>query len=69
TSPRLISNPLLERSPNPQDRTEGARHQAKAMQRDADEQIVVYEAATSKQKQKALAERAAARVPSMMLPL
>ena len=61
TLPKLIFNPLLERFTHRQDRTEGARSQAKAMLRDADKQIFVYEEATSKQKQKALAERAAAR--------
>ncbi len=61
TLPKLIFNPLLERFTHRQDRTEGARNEAKAMLRDADKQIFVYEEATSKQKQKALAERAAAR--------
>jgi len=61
TLPKLIFNPLLERFTNRHARTEGARDQAKAMLRDADKQGFVYEEATSKQKQKALAERAAAR--------
>ena len=61
TLPKLIFNPLLERFTNRQARTEGARSQAKAMLKDADKQVFVYEEATAKQKQKALAERAAAR--------
>lgn len=61
TLPRLIFTPLLERFSHRQERTEGARSQAKAMLKDADKQVFVYEEATAKQKQRALAERAAAR--------
>lgn len=61
TLPGLIFKPLLARFEQRVAKTEGARSEARSMLREADEQVVVYEEATAKQKQKALAERAAAR--------
>lgn len=61
TLPGLIFKPLLARFEQRVAKTEGARSEARSMLRDADAQVVVYEEATAKQKQKALAERAAAR--------
>lgn len=59
--PGLIFKPLLARIEQREARTSGARTDARRMLKEADEQVHVYEKATSEEKQKALAERAAAR--------
>ena len=59
--PGLIFKPLLQRIEQREARTSGARSDARRMLKEADEQVHVYEKATSEEKQKALAERAAAR--------
>ncbi|GEM_PF-2050743 len=59
--PRLIFEPLLKRFEQRDARTSGARTDARRMLKEADEQVHVYQKATSDEKQKALAERAAAR--------
>ena len=59
--PGLLFKPLLERIEQREARTSGARTDAKHMLKEADEQVHIYEKATAEEKQKALAERAAAR--------
>jgi len=59
--PKLIFEPLMERLGQRDTRTSGARDDAKRMLKDADAQVLIFEKATSEQKQVALAERAAAR--------
>jgi F0F1-type ATP synthase membrane subunit b/b' len=59
--PGLIFKPLLARIEQREARTSGARSDARRMLKEADEQVHIYERATSEEKQKALAERAAAR--------
>ena len=59
--PRLVFEPLLQRFEQREARTEGARTEARQMLKEADEQVAVYEKAMAKEKQRALAERAAAR--------
>lgn len=59
--PRLVFEPLLQRFEQREARTEGARTEARVMLKEADEQVAVYEKAMAEEKQRALAERAAAR--------
>ena len=59
--PKLIFEPLLARFDLREARTEGARRDAKTMLKEAEEKQQAYEEATAKEKQRALAERAAAR--------
>lgn len=59
--PKLVFEPLLARFEQREARTEGARADARRMLKEADEQVAVYEKAMTDEKQRALAERAAAR--------
>lgn len=59
--PKLLFNPLLDRLEHRDSRTDGARTDARRMLKEADAQVLIFEKATSDQKQTALAERAAAR--------
>lgn len=60
--PKLIFEPLLKRFDQRSARTEGARAEARRMLKEADEQVVVFERAMADEKQRAMAERAAARM-------
>lgn len=60
--PRLIFAPLMERFEQRAARTEGARADARRVQREADQEVATFERAMSDEKQRALAERQAARM-------
>ncbi|MBM4344228.1 MAG: ATP synthase F0 subunit B [Deltaproteobacteria bacterium] len=59
--PGLVYKPLLARFDQREERTEGARTTAKAMRKQAREEVARYEAAVAAQRKDALAERAATR--------
>lgn len=59
--PSLILKPLVARFDQREARTEGARNDAKALRKQADEQVTTYEHATQEQRKKAMAERADTR--------
>lgn len=60
--PKLVFGPLMERFEQRDARTEGARAEARRMLKEADEQVAVFERAMSDEKQRAMAERQAARM-------
>ncbi len=60
--PKLIFGPLLERFEQREARTEGARAGARRMRREADNQVAAFDRAMSDEKQRAMAERQAARM-------
>ncbi len=59
--PGLVYKPLLQRFDQREERTEGARATAKAMRKQAREEVARYEAAVASQRKDALAERADTR--------
>lgn len=59
--PGLVLKPLVARFDQREARTEGARHEAKALRKQADDQVASYEHATQEQRKKAMAERAETR--------
>lgn len=59
--PGLVLKPLVARFDQRDARTEGARHEAKALRKEADDQVASYEHATQEQRKKAMAERAETR--------
>lgn len=63
--PKLIFEPLLKRFDQRSARTDGARAEARRMLKEADEQVVVFERAMADEKQRAMAERAAARMQAV----
>lgn len=60
--PKLVFGPLMERFEQRDARTEGARSEARRMLKEAYEQVAVFERAMSDEKQRAMAERQAARM-------
>ncbi len=60
--PKLIFGPLLERFEQREARTEGARAEARRMRREADDQVAAFDRAMNDEKQRAMAERQAARM-------
>ncbi len=59
--PGLVYKPLLQRFDQREERTEGARTSAKAMRKQAREEVARYEAAVASQRKDALTERAETR--------
>ena len=59
--PNLVFKPMLERMDQLDARTNGARHNAAAIKKNADEQVAAFDAAAADQKRKALEERAKLR--------
>lgn len=59
--PSMVYKPLLARFDQREARTDGARAQAKALRRQADDEVTRYEAAVANQRRDALTERAETR--------
>lgn len=59
--PGLVLKPLVARFDQREARTEGARNEAKALRKLADDQVATYDQATQEQRKKAMAERADTR--------
>lgn len=59
--PGLVYKPMLARFDQREARTEGARHEAKSLRKQADDEVAKYETATAERRKAAMTERAETR--------